>query len=229
MFSALWLKCAVLPWQEVHRARLPVTAHWILCLDETHPIFPSLPPEYIRLTYSPLGLYIPFFHITEFASSKAGLNENLAFYMLPILSAGSIIGRIFPSYVADHTGPLNVLGICTIIAGVLGFCWIAIQHTLGGLIVWALLYGAFSGAFVSLQPSTVVSITDDMSIVGGRLGMNTFCAALGILIGNPIAGIIVGKSWIGLQCFCGGTLLAGAVMIMITRWSRVGWAVVAKA
>lgn len=177
-----------------------------------------------------IGLYIPFFYISEFAGNQDGLDTTLAFYMLPILSSGSIVGRILPSYVADHLGPLNVLSICTVVAAVLGFCWIAVQQTLAGLIIWALLYGAFSGAFVSLQPSTVVSITDDMSLVGGRLGMNTFCAALGILVGSPIAGVIVGSgSWVGLQAFCGATLFAGAILVAVTRWSRVGGAVNKKA
>ncbi|EMC98162.1 hypothetical protein BAUCODRAFT_137947 [Baudoinia panamericana UAMH 10762] len=176
-----------------------------------------------------IGLYVPFFYISEFGATQGGLNENLAFYMLPILSSGSIVGRILPSYIADHLGPLNVLTICNIIAGILGFIWIAVHNSLGGLVIWALLYGAFSGAFVSLQPSTVVSITDDMSVVGGRLGMNTFCAALGILIGNPVAGVIVAQGWIGLQSFCGGTLLAGAVLVGLTRWSRVGWSLSQKA
>lgn len=177
-----------------------------------------------------IGLYIPFFYISEFASAKDGLGDTLAFYMLPILSSGSIVGRILPSFIADYVGPLNVLGTCTIIAGLLGLCWIAIHNTLGGLIVWAILYGAFSGAFVSLQPSTVVSITDDMSIVGGRLGMNTFCAALGLLIGSPIAGVLVGDgSWIGMQAFCGGTLLAGAALVWITRLSRTGIVLKSKA
>ncbi|TKA59217.1 hypothetical protein B0A55_12397, partial [Friedmanniomyces simplex] len=177
-----------------------------------------------------LGLYVPFFYINEFGSEAAGLSPTLAFYLLPILSSGSIVGCILPSFIADHAGPLNVLSICTAVAGLLGFCWMAIHHTLSGLIVWALLYGAFSGAFVSLQPSTVVSITDDMGVVGGRLGINTFCAALGILIGNPVAGIIVGRGgWVGLQAFCGGTLLAGAVLVMVTRWSRVGHGIREKA
>lgn len=167
-----------------------------------------------------IGLYIPFFYISEFGSEKTGLSSTLAFYMLPILSSGSIVGRILPSYAADHLGPINVLSLCTLVAGMLGFCWIAVHQTLAGLTIWALLYGAFSGAFVSLQPSTVVSITEDMSVVGGRLGVNTFCAALGILVGNPIAGVIVGNgSWIGLQSFCGGTLLVGAALVGITRLS----------
>lgn len=180
-----------------------------------------------------IGLYIPFFYISTFAATKAGLDEELAFYMLPILSAGSILGRIAPSFVADFIGPLNVLSLCTLIAGLLGFCWVAItsSSTVAALVIWSLLYGAFSGAFVSLQPSTVVSITDDMSIVGGRLGMNTFCAALGLLIGTPIAGVLLEKdpSWLGLQVFCGATLFLSGGLIIATRWSRVGIEVCAMA
>lgn len=176
-----------------------------------------------------IGLYVPFFYMELFASQEAGLNSRLSFYMLPVLSSGSVVGRLLPGFIADFMGPMNVLSICTTVAALLGFCWIAVHDTLGGLIVWALLYGIFSGAFVSLQPSTIVSITDDMSTIGGRLGMNIFCAALGILIGNPVAGVIVDSSWIGLQSFCGGTLLAGAALVLITRWSRVGWQVKIKA
>lgn len=178
-----------------------------------------------------IGLYIPFFYVSEFAGSSRGdLPTKLAFYMLPILSSGSIVGRILPAYIADFTGPLNVLAVCTIVAGVLGFCWIPIHSSAAGLIIWSLLYGAFSGAFVSLQPSTVVSVTDDMSAIGGRLGMNTFCAALGILIGNPVAGAIVGDgNWSGMQAFCGGTLLASSLLVVLTRWSRTGSTMLKKA
>lgn len=178
-----------------------------------------------------IGLYVPFFYVSEFAGSARGnLPTRLAFYMLPVLSSGSIVGRILPAYIADFAGPLNVLAVCTVIAGLLGFCWIPIQSTAAGLIIWSLLYGAFSGAFVSLQPSTVVSITDDIGAIGGRIGMNTFCAALGVLIGNPLAGAIVGDdNWVGLQCFCGGTLLAGSVLIAVTRWSRTGFVLMKKA
>ena len=146
-----------------------------------------------------IGLYVPFFFVTEFADA-AGLSTKLAFYMLPVVSCGSIIGRILLAYIADTAGPINVLSICTVVAGVLGFCWIPIHSISAGLIIWSLLYGAFSGAFVSLQPSTVISITDDMGAVGGRLGMNTFCAALGILIGNPLAGANLLKTGTGLAC-----------------------------
>jgi hypothetical protein len=100
--------------------------------------------------------------------------------MLPIVPNGSIVGRIFPAYVADTAGPLNVFTFCTVVAGMFGFCWIPIYSTVAGLIIWSLLYEAFSGEFISPQPSIVVSILNDIDAVGGRLGMNTFRAALGV-------------------------------------------------
>ena len=177
-----------------------------------------------------IGLYIPFFYVSEYSQKVSKLDSTIAFYMLPITSAGSMVGRIVPGLLADRLGPLNVLSTFTIIAGMLGFCWIAIHETLPGMVIWSLLYGAFSGSFVSLQPTTVFSITSDMSTIGGRMGLNTFCAALGILIGTPIAGLLVGKgSWVGMQAFCGGTLLAAAALVAATSVARVGVVIARKA
>lgn len=180
-----------------------------------------------------IGPYIPFFYISTFGTSRAGLSSELSFYLLPILSAGSVVGRIVPAFLADLVGPLNVLSVCTLVAGLLGFCWTAFtpNSTIAGLIAWSILYGASSGAFVSLQPSTVVSITEDMNTVGARLGLNIFCAALGLLIGTPIAGSLLQEdsSWVGLQVFCGATLLLAGGLVVATRYPRLGVTAVAKA
>lgn len=164
-----------------------------------------------------IGLYIPFFYISAFAT-KEGLGSAISFYMLPIMSAGSSLGRILPGLIAHRAGPMNVLGVCTMIAGILSLCWIPITTSSGGLIIWAILYGAFSGSYVSLQAPSVVSVTADLRTIGGRMGLNTFCSALGILIGTPIAGLLVGEgSWVGMQILCGGTLAISAVLIILTR------------
>lgn len=177
-----------------------------------------------------IGLYVPFFYVSQYSSAVDNLDSKTSFYMLPITSAGSIVGRILPGLVADRAGPLNVLGTCTIVAGIIGFCWIAIQDTLSGMVIWSLLYGAFSGSFVSLQPTTVVSLTSDLSTVGGRMGLNTFSAALGILIGTPIAGLLVEHgSWIGMQAFCGGTLFLAALLVFATRFAQTGMTIRSKA
>ncbi|KAK4550654.1 hypothetical protein LTR36_000233 [Oleoguttula mirabilis] len=163
------------------------------------------------------GLYIPFFYITEYSQAEVhGISSELAFYMLPIMGAGSILGRLFPAIAADRFGNINVLALCTAVAGVLAFCWIAVQSVVG-VIVWSILYGFFSGTFVSLQVPIVAEITKDPRILGGRAGMNNLCTSIGVLIGNPIAGILVKQSWLGLQAFCGALLFASAFFTVVTR------------
>lgn len=52
------------------------------------------------MLFTYMGLYIPFFYITDFALNL-GIGEDMAFYTLIIMSAGSIPGRIVPPFLAD--------------------------------------------------------------------------------------------------------------------------------
>jgi MFS family permease len=97
-----------------------------------------------------VGLFVPFFTST-FAMGKTGATQQLAFYLIPILNATSTFGRRIPGFVADRFGLLNVLILCTFTAGILAFSWIAV-HDIGGIIVFAVLYGFFSGTLALRSP-----------------------------------------------------------------------------
>ncbi|KAI7226989.1 hypothetical protein KC343_g4792 [Hortaea werneckii] len=180
-------------------------------------------PEYALFAlvsfFGGIGLFIPFFYITQYCRENVGgISDELTFWMLPILGVGSILT---PAIVADKAGNLNILAFCTIVSALLGFCWIAVD-SITGIICWSLFSGCFSGAFVSLQVPTVVSITRDLKTIGGRAGTNNLTCAFGILIRNPIGGVIVKINWVGLQAFCGAMLVASAAFIILTRLKIVG-------
>lgn len=176
-----------------------------------------------------IGIYFPFFFVPAHAVRILNTSESLAFYLLAVLNAGSVFGRIVPGLVADRFGSMNVLLPCTIIAGVLAFAWLGI-HNLAGLVIFCILYGFFSGAIVSLPPTVVAHLSPDMSLLGTRMGMSFSFAGLGLLIGNPIAGAILdipqGKFW-GAQIFGAVTVIAGAVLFLAVRALRArekkGW------
>ncbi len=44
-----------------------------------------------------MGLYIPFFYVQLYAIEKTDIEEHLAFYLLTLLNAGSLFGRIVSS------------------------------------------------------------------------------------------------------------------------------------
>ena len=167
-----------------------------------------------------VGLYVPYFYISSWATREGIMSPSLAFNMVPILSAGSVFGRILPNLVADKLGPINMMTVCTTAACVLGFCWIAI-HNIPGIIVFCVLYGFFSGSFVSLQPAVVVTLSPSLGIFGTRMGMSSCFSGLGILVGNPVAGAIVGDgSWLGIMLFCGCSLAVGASFAYVTKFVK---------
>lgn len=163
------------------------------------------------------GLYIPF-SVSAYGESELSVNTTLAFY---VLNAGSFFSRIALNLLAKR---LDALAACAGCAGCAGYAdcmivsgascliWIPI-HSLAGLVAWAVLYGFFSGALVSLAPTTMVAISSDPIKFATRLGMASAFAGFGLVIGNSLGGAIATSrlSFTGLWLFCwGGRLARGA-------------------
>ena len=100
-----------------------------------------------------------------------------------------------------------------------------------GLAAFSVLYGLFSGSLVSLPPAAVARLTDDLSRVGTRLGMCFALAAFGLLIGNPVAGVLVDLrtgDFSRAQIFNGCIVLGAAAFIWGARVAKAGWSLTAK-
>ena len=188
--------------------------------------FKELPYLYFSLGefFGCLGLYIPFFYVQLYALEKGIITDHeLAFYLLAILNAASIVGRVLPNFFADRFGPLTILVPFSFITSVLAFCWIAMDSA-GALIVFCILYGFFSGTFVSLPGPAVISLSPNLGEVGTRMGMSFAFAGFGLLVGNPVAGAILRRyGWVGAQCWCGGANDVAAVFILLGWVSKAGF------
>ena len=178
----------------------------------------------IALFLALAGLYIPIFYIITWAQVHAHVGEQTWFYMLPLLNAASVFGRIIPGLLADRFHAAFELAIiCTGIAGVLGYSAVAV-HDLGGIVVFAILYGFVSGAVVSLPGAILSSLAPDMSVVGTWMGMAFFCGAIGVLIGNPIAGTIINvpeNQFSGGFIFGASLVMAAAVLLAAAKWMKI--------
>ena len=165
-----------------------------------------------------MGLYIPFFFIQQYATNVIHLTPETAFWILTVLNASSLFGRVIPGQIADRLhDPVLVIAISTICSTVLAFCWIAIRQTVASIFVFCGLYGFFSGAFVSLSTPATVSLAPTLDEIGTRLGMFNFIGSLGLLIGNPVAGFIAKQSWTGTQLFCGAASLIACGLIVLVK------------
>ncbi|KAI1371581.1 putative monocarboxylate permease [Hypoxylon crocopeplum] len=175
-----------------------------------------------------IGLYIPFFYVEKYALD-IGVSEDLAFYMLIIMNAASVPGRIFPSIIADKIGNLSIMIPAVLLSGVITLAWIRVS-TEGALIAISVLLGLSSGSIQAVLPANVAVLCPDLSKLGTNIGMTLFAAGLGLLIGNPVAGAILsvqttasGELWWGALTFAGITILAGGVALTVVRVLKVGF------
>ncbi|KAJ5093147.1 hypothetical protein N7456_009008 [Penicillium angulare] len=171
------------------------------------------------LFFAFIGLYFPFFYLPTFLSDYLNASENISFYIIAILNAASVFGRITPGVLADRVGSINTIIPISLIASVLAFAWIGI-HNEAGTIVYSIIYGYASGAIVSLPPTIVAKISPNLSIVGTRMGMCFTFAGVGLLIGNPIAGTLLdlsNKIFWKAQLFSAVTVVAGSALFILLR------------
>jgi hypothetical protein len=98
------------------------------------------------------------------------------------------------------------------------------MRNLPGMVVFAILYGFFSGGFVSLPPVELVSLTPDLRTLGTRMGQAFFVSSFGLLVGAPAAGAILNQtgSYLGLELFSGLTLFLTGILFVWTRYAKVG-------
>jgi len=168
-----------------------------------------------------LALYVPFFYITVFATSHKTTTDDFAPYLVTMLNVGSVPGRLIPNALADRVGCLNMMIVCVFASSMIAWGWLGVEN-LGGSVVFALLYGGFSGGVVSLTPSVILQISPDPSRVGTRLGMSFLSTGTAVLIGTPIAGAILGgysnAEWLGVMSYGAAGLLLATCLYSTSRF-----------
>ncbi|KAF9448785.1 MFS general substrate transporter, partial [Macrolepiota fuliginosa MF-IS2] len=166
-----------------------------------------------------LGLYIPFFYVAEYAE-HLNISPRLAFYVLSVMNAGGIFGRIAPAYISDTIGHFNLLAPAAFLSGLSTLAlWLNVKN-LAGLMAFAAIYGFLSGAFVSVLTPSIACISE-RGQVGTRMGMLYSVTSIPSLVGNPAAGALLARSgshsFAGMIIFSGCTVIAGSFAVWGAR------------
>ena len=172
-----------------------------------------------------IGSYIPFYYIQTYAIFHSIVSSDFGFYLLAVVNVGSVFGRIIPNLFSDKIGPLNVTMPFSILCGIIAFSWTYINST-GPLIVFCIFYGFISGTFVSITGPALATLSPDLGLMGTHMGMSFAFAVLCLLVGSPVAGVLLDSAgWIGPASFCGSTNVLAGLFIAGARWWKVGWKV----
>ena len=137
--------------------------------------------------------------------------------LLMLINGIGIAGRLIPALLADYYfGAFNTLIPCIFSAGVLLFVWIAVTD-LPGLFAFTAVCGFWANAVQTLFPSTLSSLTTDLSKIGVRVGMVFTIISVACLTGPPIAGALIqsdSERFLYAQVFGGSTMLCGAAILV---------------
>lgn len=163
-----------------------------------------------------LGLYTTFFYIATYAVEENISSQSMATYLVSILNGSSVFGRVLPNIpaVTLRFGPLNMMVVSVSALAITVLCFNA-GPNLAGLVMMAIFYGFFVGAFFTLQPTIYERLTADKTRIGTRLGMASTVSSVGLLIGAPAAGALIrtygfpaGWAWSGISLALGATAMA---------------------
>ncbi|KAM0275494.1 hypothetical protein ACHAPA_000357 [Fusarium lateritium] len=189
-------------------------------------IFKSLPFLFttIGVFLLEFSLFIPLGYISTYALHK-GFGRDFSYNLIPILNAASVIGRLLPGYYADVIGPFNVSILAVILGIVACFCvWLPLGGTMGGVIVFTVLFGFSSGTSIAIAPVCIGRLCKTQEY--GRYYATAYTiVSFACLIGIPIGGSIVqangGEYW-GLIIMTGAVYVGSVISLFLAKVTLLG-------
>ncbi|KAH8652162.1 major facilitator superfamily domain-containing protein [Xylariales sp. PMI_506] len=163
------------------------------------------------------AIFIPIDYLPVQAMEEVGMSPDLAQYLLAILNAGSLFGRLLSGWASDKIGRFNGFIIscylsCIFILGL----WIP-GRSQSAIIAFAALFGFSSGAYVGLLGALVAAISP-LQEIGFRTGLIFLGNSVGGLTTSPIAGAILEHSgWTDLKIFSGVLCFVGTTVVLAAR------------
>ncbi|KAB8227597.1 major facilitator superfamily domain-containing protein [Aspergillus alliaceus] len=148
----------------------------------------------------------------------------LVSHLVAILNAGSLFSCLSAGIFADKIGSYNIFVVISYIAGIVVLAlWIPAMSNAGN-IVFDILFGFSTGAYVALAPGLVVKLSS-FAEIGYRTGLLFLFASIGGLTTNPIAGAIwqhSNGSYTGIKVFSGVFLIVGSTLVAGVRLHQTG-------
>ncbi|KAJ7844683.1 MFS general substrate transporter [Mycena leptocephala] len=144
-------------------------------------------------TYA-VGVFFPIFCL-QLDAVKHGINKTLSFYSLVIMNSASVVGRLAPGFFVHRLGILNLIMGSMGCGAVFILSMIALR-TVASVVVIGVLYGLCIGVYITLIPPLLAILTEDMGELGLRMGVTFALMGVGSLIGPPVNGALLTRTFV---------------------------------
>ena len=146
---------------------------------------------YFSAVLSSMGLFTPFVFLPAFARDH-GASEVAAATLVGLIGGSSVVGRLGLGAMADRVGVVRLYQLCYLIVGLSFVLWL-IANSYAMLVVFALVLGVGYGGYVALSPAVLAHFYGTQRL-GSVLGALYTSGGVGVLMGPPVAGFIIGHS-----------------------------------
>ncbi|KZT00376.1 MFS general substrate transporter [Laetiporus sulphureus 93-53] len=103
------------------------------------------------------GYATPLFFIPSYCTA-VGISASKASGVVSVANGMQVVGRVLSGTLADKAGPINLLIVFSLLMGLSSIVMWYFAASLGVLMVFAVFYGIFAGAYWSLSVPTAVKI-----------------------------------------------------------------------
>ena len=185
----------------------------------------------ISIAISFLGFSIFHTFASFYAMHQNLTSRDLAFNLSPIYNGLATIGRIVPGALSDRVGPFNIMIPSACMLGVMYYLSIIVSSASAVVTVTAIA-GFLSGIFTAMPPLCFTRLVKEQDKLGTWIGTGYAIASLGLLIGGPIGGAILGQGetrhWATLWTFAGTIMLVASALLTVSRINLSGFHLFAK-
>jgi len=121
-----------------------------------------------------------------------GASEVAAATLVGLIGGASVVGRLGLGALADRVGVVRLYKLCYLVVGVSFTLWLVANSYLV-LVAFALVLGVGYGGYVALSPAVLAHFYGTQRL-GSLLGALYTSGGVGVLMGPPVAGFIIGHS-----------------------------------
>lgn len=156
------------------------------------------------------GLFVPFVFIVSYAEGR-GVGEVAAATLVGVIGGASIIGRLGLGTLAVRFGVTRLFRLSFLVMGLSHLIWLVAGDRYALLVLYAVVLGVGYGGFIAIAPA-VVADRFGLEGMGGILGTLYTSAAVGSLLGPPLAGLLFDE-------LGDATAIAAAAAVSLAGWS----------
>ena len=133
------------------------------------------------------AVFIPITYISSYAI-HVGINDRISYLLIAFLNVGAIPGRFLPGLIADRLGRFNVMALTSFVCAILTLAlWLKWGDNLAAIICYAVPFGFWSGAAISLMPVCISQVCTTQDY-GKRNGTTFTIVSIGTLTGFLLQG-----------------------------------------